>query len=149
MPAQLDLPTADLGFERLYVDVQQFYARHMQLLDAGAAREWSETFTEDATFEAPMLDEPTRGRAELFTRMSHSAAELAAAGDIRRHWHGMLDVRPRPDGAVAVRCYALVFSTLRGAAPRVHHTCVCEDVLVFEDGQLRVKSRRVTRDDVP
>ncbi|SCF39277.1 SnoaL-like domain-containing protein [Micromonospora matsumotoense] len=148
MPAQLDLPTADLTFERLYVEVQQFYARHMHLLDAGAAHEWAQTFTEDGTFEAPTLDEPTRGRAELIAAMSRTAAELAAAGDVRRHWHGMLDVRPGADGTIAVRCYALVFSTLLGGAPRLYRTCVCEDVLVFEDGQLRVRSRRVTRDDL-
>ncbi|GAA2677148.1 nuclear transport factor 2 family protein [Actinoplanes palleronii] len=148
MPTQVDLPTTDLAFERRYVQVQQFYARHMQLLDAGAAREWAETFTQDGTFEAPTLDEPTRGRDELIATMSRAAAELAAAGEIRRHWHGMLDVRPAPDGTIAVRCYALVFSTLRGGTPRLHRTCVCEDVLVLEDGQLRVRSRRVTRDDL-
>jgi hypothetical protein len=148
MPAQLDLPAQDLAFERLYVEVQQFYARHMHLLDAGAADEWAATFTEDGTFIEPSLATPIRGRAELIASMSRAAAGFAAAGEVRRHWHGMLDVDPRPDGTVAVRCYALVFSTLRNAAPRLHRTCVCEDVLVREDGHLRVSSRRVTRDDL-
>ncbi len=33
--------------------------------------------------------------------------------------------------------------------PRLHLMCVCEDVLVRQDGELRVRERRVSRDDRP
>ena len=33
-----------------YSQIQQFYARHFQLLDSGAAEEWALTFTQDGSF---------------------------------------------------------------------------------------------------
>jgi len=132
-----------------YVEVQQFYARHMQLLDAGAAEEWAATFTEDGTFTGPGEPEPLRGRAELIATMSKAAAAQQAAGEQRRHWHGMVDVVEQPDGTLQATCYALVFSTFQGKEPRLHRTCVCRDTLVREDGELRVQARHVTRDDLP
>nr|AFU65898.1 DacG [Dactylosporangium sp. SC14051] len=148
MTTQAAPQVRDSAFDRLYSEVQQFYARHMQLLDAGAADAWGATFTADGSFDVPTLPEPVHGRENLVAMMRRTAAELAAAGDQRRHWHGMLDVQPQPDGTVLVRCYALVFSTLEGGEPRLHRTCVCTDVLVREEGGLRVRSRRVTRDDL-
>ncbi|KUN18490.1 hydroxylacyl-CoA dehydrogenase [Streptomyces corchorusii] len=135
--------------DQLYVEVQRFYAVHMHLLDEGEAERWAATFTEDGTFEAPALDEPVRGRAALAASIRHGAAEREAAGEVHRHWHGMITVAVRSDGALAVRCYALVFASPKGGPSRLHRVCVCEDVLVREGGGLRVRSRYVTRDDMP
>ncbi|MFF4173878.1 nuclear transport factor 2 family protein [Streptomyces sp. NPDC001744] len=133
----------------LHAEVQQFYAHQMQLLDLAEAERWAATFTEDATFAVPTLPEPVRGRAGLVAATTRSHAELAAAGQRHRHFMGMLDVRPRPDGAVDVRSYAVVYASEIGGASRVHRVCVCEDVLVRgEDGGLRVSARTVTRDDL-
>ncbi|MFF3847834.1 nuclear transport factor 2 family protein [Streptomyces sp. NPDC002328] len=133
----------------LYARVQQFYARQMQLLDLGEAERWARTFTEDATFAVPTLPEPARGRAALAAAARRTAAELAAAGQRHRHFIGMLDVRPRPDGAVDVRSYAIVYASQTGGASQVHRVCVCEDVLLHQDdGELRVSARTVTRDDL-
>ncbi|MFD0346153.1 nuclear transport factor 2 family protein [Kitasatospora aburaviensis] len=57
--------TTTVPLERLRADIEQFYARHMQLLDGGRAEEWAATFTEDGTFRLPGRPEPSRGRAEL------------------------------------------------------------------------------------
>jgi 3-phenylpropionate/cinnamic acid dioxygenase small subunit len=139
---------AESTHAELYAQVQQFYARHFQLLDAGRAEEWAQTFTTDGWFWPKLLPEPVRGRAALAAGVRRTHEKLAAEDVQHRHWHGMLDVQPRPDGSLDVRCYALIFATPRGDAPRLHLTCVCEDVLVREDGEWRVAQRRVTRDDL-
>ncbi len=133
--------------ERLYAEVQQFYARHMQLLDDGHADEWAKTFTEDGTFTAGDL--PTaKGRQILTAAVTKAHADLTAAGVQRRHWHGMVSVTPNADGSLSVRCYALVFHTEKGAATQLHRTCVCRDTLVSVDGEWQVSERVVTRDDM-
>jgi hypothetical protein len=135
-------------FARTYAEVQQFYARHMHLLDAFAAEEWARTFTEDGVFAPPSLPEPVRGRANLAAGLRKTAADLAEAGEVRRHCVMMIDVRPQGDGTLAVRSYTQVISTVRGEdQSRLLLMCVCDDILVREDGELRVRERRVTRDD--
>ncbi|MFF5187975.1 nuclear transport factor 2 family protein [Streptomyces sp. NPDC000345] len=143
--------TTPVAFERLYAEVQQFYAHHMHLLDAGAAGEWAATFTEDAEVLLPLMTEPARGREALTTAVARAAAERAERGEIQRHWHGMVCVRPDPDGrTVRVRCYALVFLTVRGGSPVLHRTCVCEDEMVRDHtaGGWLIRRRTVTRDDL-
>ncbi|UQU67665.1 nuclear transport factor 2 family protein [Couchioplanes caeruleus] len=133
----------------LYLEVQQFYARHMQLLDSGRAGEWAETFTEDAVFAPEHAPEPTVGRAALAAAVQRSHEKLVADGEVRRHWHGMVDVAPGPDGTLRVRCYALIVGTRVGGTPGLLMSCVCEDVMVRDgDGGLLVRERRVTKDGV-
>ncbi|WP_405016245.1 nuclear transport factor 2 family protein [Kitasatospora sp. NBC_00070] len=138
--------TTTVPLERLRADLDQFYARHLQLLDSGRAEEWAATFTADGTFQLPGRPGPSRGRAELAEGARRAGAAQREAGETHRHWHGMLDVEARPDGSVGVRCYALVYLTPRGGDPRLHRSCVCEDVLVRVDGSWLVRSRVVTRD---
>ncbi|MFC9975254.1 nuclear transport factor 2 family protein [Spirillospora sp. NPDC127200] len=148
MGAQPAASATDVPFERLYAEVQQFYARHMRLLDTGEVEEWSRTFTEDGSFLPPSLPEPVRGRAALAAAARKAAARLAEEGEVHRHVMGMVEVEPAPDGALSVRGYTQVVATPRGGPARLHLMCVCEDVLVREDGELRVRERRVTRDDL-
>ncbi len=75
-------------------------------------------------------------------------AQRAAGDGAARHWIGMLDARPQPDGTVHTRCSALV-STPRGAARKGLHVRVLEDVLApaAEPGDWTLLHRTVTRDD--
>lgn len=132
----------------LYAEVQRFYARQMQQLDLGKAASWARTFTEDALFDVPTLPEPVRGRAGLTAAVERAHAQLAEAGERHRHFMGMVDVLERPDGTLDVRSYTTVYASTVGGASRVHRVCVCEDVLVREEGELRVARRKVTRDDL-
>jgi SnoaL-like domain len=141
-------PRAAAGFAELYAEIQQFYAHHMQLLDAGEAQRWAELFTADASFSVPTAPEPVRGRARLVAAVRETSAHLSEQGEQHRHWLGMIDVQPQPDGSIKTRSYALVFASPRGGPSRVHRVCVCEDVLVRESGELRLSERRVTRDDL-
>lgn len=140
---------ADCAFGELYAEVQQFYARHMYLLDTGAAQEWAATFTEDGVFEPPSAPEPISGRAALAQGTERAQAELAAKGEQHRHLLLSSDVRPQADGSLEVRNYAQIIATPRNGTPRLHLMCVAHDRLVRAENGLLVKHRVVTRDDRP
>ncbi|MCI3275058.1 nuclear transport factor 2 family protein [Streptomyces cylindrosporus] len=146
LDAALETPRT---IESLNAEVQQFYARHMHLLDSGRAEEWARTFTEDAVFAPEHRPEPVVGRAALTAAVRAAYEGLVAAAEVRRHWHGMVAVEPQQDGSLHVRCYALIVGTTVGADPVLKMSCVCEDVLVRgQDGELKVRERRVTKDGV-
>ncbi|WP_233510698.1 nuclear transport factor 2 family protein [Actinomadura craniellae] len=145
----MSVQTENPPFATLYAELQQFYARHMHLLDTGAAEEWAETFTEDGTFLSPSLTEPVRGRTAIAAGVRESAARLAEAGETHRHVLTTVDVTPRPDGSLFARSYTQVIATPHGGQARLHLMCVCEDVLVLAGDGFRVRERRVTRDDMP
>ncbi|MFJ5712534.1 nuclear transport factor 2 family protein [Streptomyces sp. NPDC093105] len=149
MTAQTDgRPAAATASAALYAEVQQFYARHMHLLDRGDADAWAAGFTEDASFSVPTLPAPVIGREGLAAAVRKSAAALAEAGEQHRHWPGVFDVVPQADGTIVVHSYTTVFASPRGGASRVHRVCTCTDVLVREAGTLLVKHREVGRDDL-
>ncbi|MGY0490679.1 nuclear transport factor 2 family protein [Streptomyces sp. WG-D5] len=141
-------PFTETEFGVLYAEVQWFYAHQMQLFDAHEADRWAATFTEDAVFAVPTLDAPVRGRADLAANVHRNRARQDRDGEQLRHWIGMLDVTPRPDGTLRTRAYALVYATVRGGASTVSRVCVMEDELVRCRGKLRVRYRLVTRDDL-
>ncbi|WP_229397696.1 nuclear transport factor 2 family protein [Micromonospora okii] len=150
MTVQIDNAADRTAFARVYAEVQQFYARHMYLLDSGAGREWAETFTSDGVFAPPSAPRPIAGRAALAAGVEQAHAELREKGEQHRHLLLSVDVRPQMDGSLAVRSYAQIIATPRGGEPRVHLMCVTHDVLVRDaDGRLLVRHRRVTRDDRP
>lgn len=137
------------SFERLYAEVQQFYAWQSHLLDDGAAVEWAETYTADGSFDPPSAPRPVRGRADLAAGVREAAAERARTGETHRHIFSATTVRPQEDGSLLARSYTQVIVTPRGGPPSHYLMCVCEDVLVREGGELKVRQRRVTRDDRP
>ncbi|GAA3046541.1 nuclear transport factor 2 family protein [Streptomyces roseofulvus] len=140
--------TISPAYASLCAEIQRFHARQMQLLDSGDAEAWAATFTEDGLFAPPSLPEPVRGRAALAAGVRAAHAELAAEGEVRRHLLTTAAVEdPGPDGSVRVRSYVQVVATRRDEAPRLLLMCVCDDVLVVEDGEWRVRERYVSRDD--
>jgi len=142
------MTTARLEADRvLYQEVQQFYARQMRYLDEGAVREWAATFTEDGVFAANAHPEPQRGRKAIEEGARAAAAKLEADGIQRRHWLGMLDVT-ETDGTITARTYALIINTPLDGQAAVHVSCSCEDVLIREEGRLKVSRRQVYRDDI-
>ena len=140
--------TQGTPFGDLYAQVQQFYSHQMQLFDAHDAERWAATFTEDAVFDVPTLDEPVRGRAGLTSNVLRNKAQQQRSGQRLRHWIGMLDVQPQRDGELRTRCYALVYGTPRGGSSKLLRVCVMEDALVRVRGKLRTRRRLVTRDDL-
>ncbi|MGV4988786.1 nuclear transport factor 2 family protein [Streptomyces sp. NPDC001709] len=145
-PVELTFSQEEFG--ALYARIQQFYAHQMQLFDDHDAERWAGTFTEDAVFVVPTLDEPVRGRAALAANVRRNKVQQERSGEQLRHWIGMLDVRQQADGTVRTRAYALVYATPSGGESRVSRVCVLEDVLVRSRGKWRTRSRLVTRDDL-
>lgn len=141
-------PYSAVEFGALYAEIQQFYARHMHLLDSGEADEWAAGFTEDASFSVPTLPAPVVGREGLAAAVRRTAEALVAAGEQHRHWPGIFDVRPQEDGSVVVHSYTTVFASPQGGESRVHRVCTCTDVLVRQGGELLVRRREVARDDL-
>src|SRR2546423_14033546 len=130
----------------LYSELQQFYARQMQLLDDGEAELWAATFTEDGEFGQDIRPEPRVGRVLIGTRMRAAVERLRESGVTRRHWIGMLAVHPQADGTVHTRYYALVLETPRGGQAAVHLSTACDDVLVRDGDRWLVRSRWITHD---
>ena len=134
---------------RLYQQIQDFYAYQMQLLDNGAVDEWAATFTEDGVFAANAHPQPYRGRDVIASGAGQAARALREREVRRRHWLGMVSVRPEGPDTVRARSYALVLETPRGGPTTVLMSTVCHDLLVRSaDGRWLVKEREVTRDDL-
>lgn len=134
----------------LYLEVQQFYAWQMRLLDDGLTAQWADTFTEDGVFDANGHPQPVQGRDKIATG-ALAARKALDASDVRhRHWLGMLTVTHQNDndGDLLARSYAIVFEIPLGGAASLKFSTVCEDLLVRVDGVLKVKDRQVTRDDL-
>ncbi len=130
----------------LFQEIQQFYARHMRLLDQGAVEEWAGMFTEDGTF-AYDTGEPITGRAHIAAAAQKRVDQLAAEGVTRRHWLGMLEVDPEDErGVVRTRYYAVSLATERGGRPQLTASTYAEDALVRHEDTWRVLHRRVTHD---
>ncbi|MGA5560977.1 nuclear transport factor 2 family protein [Streptomyces platensis] len=132
----------------LYQEIQHFYARQMRFLDQAMVEEWAQTFTEDGVFTANAHPEPSVGCAAIADGARKAAEKLAEQGIQRRHWLGMLVADEHPDGTLHARTYALILSTPRGGQAAVHLSTTCDDVLVREEGGLRVRRREVRRDDL-
>ncbi|MFB4308140.1 nuclear transport factor 2 family protein [Actinomadura sp. GTD37] len=128
--------------------IDDFYAWHMQLLDAGRVEEWADAFTPDGVFDAQGHPEPVRGRDEIRSASQAVAGRLAEAGIVRRHWLGMSRIVPE-DGNVRVRSYALVFQSSKENGTVLHASTTCEDVLVPDGDSWLIRERVVRVDGMP
>lgn len=133
----------------LYQQIQQFYVHQFRLNDAGRAREWAETFTEDGGFAPNWMPEPIRGWDNLEAAALASKKQLGEQGLTRRHWLGPLEIVEVVDAdTVRAECYAMVLITPRGGSTTImsHNNCV--DRLVRRDGRWLLADRVATRDDI-
>ncbi|MFF2956900.1 nuclear transport factor 2 family protein [Kitasatospora sp. NPDC057965] len=141
-------PVANPALTGLYAEVQLFYARQMQHLDAVRAEPFAATFAADGVFDHSPDAPAVRGREAIAAEVdSYNERRFAQDPVQRRHWFNMLDVREQPDGSVHTEFYAVVLTTRPGQfQPVVAPACVVRDVLVREGGELRTLERRVTQD---
>ncbi|MDT0549858.1 MULTISPECIES: nuclear transport factor 2 family protein [Streptomyces] len=147
-PAGPTGPTRPTGLAELSAEIQQFYARQMQLLDDGEAEAWAETFAEDGVFAANAHPEPFTGRPAIAAGARRATDDFAARGIRRRHWLGMLSLEPKDEHTVFVRSYAQVIETARGGQSALRASTTCADLLVRRDGRWLVLDRRIHRDDL-
>jgi 3-phenylpropionate/cinnamic acid dioxygenase small subunit len=132
----------------LYLEVQQFYAWQMRLLDDGLTAQWAQTFTEDGVFDANGHPHPVQGRDKIAAGALASRKALDASDVRHRHWLGMITVIEQDDGDLLVRSYATVLEIPLGGSASLKFSTVCEDLLVRVDGVLKIKDRQVVRDDL-
>ncbi|MFI7219556.1 nuclear transport factor 2 family protein [Micromonospora maritima] len=131
----------------LYVEVQHFHARQMQLLDGGDFPAYAATFTEDGEFTHTPQQPPARGRDGIVTELNRFHERFAEDPVIRRHWFNQLWLEPREDGSVQATYYALVVTTRPERNVTIAPSCVVRDVLVRDgEGNLLVRSRTVDHD---
>ena len=127
-----------------YVEVQQFYAAQMRLLDGGDFEDFGATFTDDGVFT------PAGGGVLAGPAAIAKAAEAAAGrfqGGRPRHWFDMLTVERAADDTLHTSYYAVV-SVTSADGRNVHEPSVTvRDVLVRTGAGLRNASRTIRRDD--
>lgn len=139
--------TEGLSQAEIYYQVQQFYSVQMRLLDSGDAEAWAGTFTEDGVFHQNVDPEPLRGRPAIIAAAARRIEAIRSDGLTRRHWLGMLEVRPQPDGTVRTHYYAIAMATPAGGKLEVYVSTVNEDHLVAgADGGWLVEHRTVVHD---
>jgi len=131
----------------LYVEVQQFYARQMRMLDSLQLVGYTETFTEDAVVEHVARGERAVGREQMLAGMR--AALPRYAGVAVRHWFDKLLLEPQGEDTVRVSYYTLVTRTDADGRVVFEPTFTVEDVLVRRDGELFTKVRSIVRDTPP
>ncbi|GAA2879408.1 hypothetical protein Acy02nite_77880 [Actinoplanes cyaneus] len=133
----------------LYAEVQQFYARQMQLLDGGVFEAYADTFTIDGEFRHTPGREPARGREQIVRELHEFHERFAGDPVQRRHWFNHVNLEPQEDGTIRSTVYALVVTVRPGVKqPIIAPSCVVHDVLVREDGELLNRSRRVEHDQL-
>lgn len=132
----------------LYVEVQQFYARQMQLLDGGALEGYAATFTEDGEFAHTPQRPAARTRDGIVKDLREFQKRFDNDPVVRRHWFNMLCLDPQDDDTIWATYYALVVTTRPGRNVTIAPSCVVHDVLVRQNGSLLTKSRRVEHDQV-
>jgi actinorhodin biosynthesis protein ActVIA len=142
------LTTTTTSFTDLYVQVQQFYAGQVRHLDAVRVEEFAATFTEHGRFYHDPGEPPLEGRRAIAEKVRGYNKLLNVDGPCqRRHWFNMLQVFPQDDGTVVTEHYALVMLSRPGErVPVIAPSCFTRDVLVFENGELLTRERKVVPD---
>jgi actinorhodin biosynthesis protein ActVIA len=130
-----------------YPEIQHFYARQMQLLDAGLAEDFAATFTMDAEFSHSPGKPPAWGREGIIAECRAVTSRLGP-GVVRRHWFSMIVADPFGEGGFQVTLYAFVITTKPGESPVIGPSCVAHDILARDpgNGRLLLRSRRVDND---
>jgi actinorhodin biosynthesis protein ActVIA len=135
-----------MTISQIYAEVQGFYARQMQRLDAGKFEDYAATFTEDGEFSHTPGMEPARTRDGIVAELYDFHKKFENDPMQRRHWFNMIDLDPQPDGVIFATFYALIVKTRPGQVAAIAPSCVVHDVLVRTSEGLLNKSRRVEYD---
>jgi SnoaL-like domain len=125
-----NLTTQDLA------DIQQLYAKYNQVLDAGKAEAWADTFTPDGVFNKTNV-----GRDALIT---FAKGFYEQGGGKRRHWNTNLVLTGTSEGADG-SVYLMLWDVGNRPAT-ILVTGIYEDKLVKTKDGWRFKSRAVNAD---
>jgi 3-phenylpropionate/cinnamic acid dioxygenase small subunit len=140
--SQTLIPTAHV---ELYIEVADFYAHQMPLLEEGELEAFVQTFTEDCVFGYDGAWQ-VAGREAL---LGGVRANVPRYGTSRiRHWFENRRVAVREDGTIESAATSLVSVTSEDGEVSFEPSCVVRDELVRTEQGLRAKSR-IIRHDLP
>ncbi|MEU0052445.1 nuclear transport factor 2 family protein [Streptomyces sp. NPDC006309] len=129
----------------LYIEVKDFYARQMRVLDDLDIERFTATFTEDGSVAHPHRGEKVEGREAMRAKMKSMLPMYE--GLVTRHWFDHFLIEPAGDDGLRVTYYSLVTQTDTEDAMRFFSSSSVEDRMVRVDGELRIRERVIHRDN--
>ncbi|MFB0618928.1 nuclear transport factor 2 family protein [Streptomyces sp. AGS-58] len=129
----------------LYIEVKDFYARQMRVLDDLDIERFTATFTEDGSVAHPHRGEKVEGREAMRAKMKSMLPMYE--GLVTRHWFDHFLIEPAGDDGLRVTYYSLVTQTDTEDEMRFYSSSSVEDRMVRVDGELRIRERVIHRDN--
>ncbi|MEU3860165.1 nuclear transport factor 2 family protein [Streptomyces sp. NPDC028722] len=129
----------------LYIEVKDFYARQMRVLDDLDIERFTATFTEDGSVAHPHRGEKVEGREAMRAKMKSMLPMYE--GLVTRHWFDHFLIEPAGDDGLRVTYYSLVTQTDTEEQMRFFSSSSVEDRMVRVDGELRIRERVIHRDN--
>lgn len=133
----------------LYVELKDFYARHMKKRDSGFMGQWLGDFDDNAALSANVFDAPTlKGREVIRASVQTLNNWFTRQGIQRRHLLSMFAAAHCGDERIHARHYGLLLTTKASTDTELHSFSVASDLLQYRSGTWRVLSRHIERDDL-
>ncbi|CAL9287111.1 nuclear transport factor 2 family protein [Streptomyces rubradiris] len=132
----------------LYTQVQHFYARQMQALDDGRLEEYTQTFTKDGSFQHSPDIAPAVGRDAILEELRSFLKKYQDNPTQRRHFFNQMVLEPQQDGSIRSTVYALIVRVRPNERPEVWPSTVVHDVIEVTDGEILLRSRSVSYDQL-
>ncbi|MFF8729562.1 nuclear transport factor 2 family protein [Streptomyces sp. NPDC015171] len=129
----------------LYIEVKNFYARQMRVLDDLDIEQFTATFTEDGSVAHPHRGEKVEGREAMRTKMKSMLPMYE--GLVTRHWFDHFLIEAGEGDALRVTYYSLVTQTNTKDEVHFFSSSSVEDNMVRVDGELRIRERTIHRDN--
>lgn len=126
------------------LEVINFYARQMRVLDALDIDAYVATFTEDGVVDHAHRGERIQGRPLMAAAAKSALPRYRDA--VVRHWNDHYLVEPLDCDRIAVSYCSLVSRTNGAGSVSFEPTFFVEDVLRRVDGELLTESRTIFRD---
>ncbi|WP_181797784.1 nuclear transport factor 2 family protein [Streptomyces sp. WELS2] len=132
----------------LYTRVQHFYARQMQALDENRLEEYAQTFTKDGSFQHSPGIAPAVGRDAILEELRSFLKKYQDNPTQRRHFFNQMVLEPQEDGSIRSTVYALIVRVRPNERPEVWPSTVVHDVIEVTDGEILLRSRSVSYDQL-
>lgn len=127
-----------------YVEILDFYARQMRLLDDLKITEYSMTFTVDGVVNHAHRAERAVGRQAMIDGMRATLPRYE--GVVARHWFDHLLIEPLDGSSWRVSYYTLVTRTDEAGLVAFEPTFTVTDELVRVGDEILTRSRVIHRD---
>jgi actinorhodin biosynthesis protein ActVIA len=137
----MTVPTASRT--ELFVEIAEFYAHQMPLLEQGDLEAFSGTFTADCSFGYYGAWQ-VQGREAVLGGMRANIPRYGSS--TIRHWFENRRITALPDGTVEVTATCLVSVTAQDGTVFFEPSCSVTDLLVRTDDGLRTAARTIRHD---